>query len=81
MKTEKPALARIAIPAHIYIAVPMTDDSTDEELIAAAKKRISEITGDDCIFTKGFQDDEHAVVYLEQDNEGSREATVEDRNW
>lgn len=73
----KNTITRVAIPAHIYIAVETPDTYSDERIIAEAKARIAEVMGDDYLKLSGFEPDEHALVYVNDNIAPS----IEDRDW
>lgn len=73
----KTTITRVAIPAHIYIAVESPEDATDEQIIAIAKARVNEIACDDGVPLRQFQSEEHAIAYVNDEVP----ATIEDRAW
>lgn len=73
----KMTVTRVAIPAHIYIAVETPETFDEHQIIEAAKARIAQVDNGDCIFLKGFQGDEHAVVYVNHE----LPASIEDVDW
>lgn len=71
-------VTRIAIPAHIYIAVEHDDTMSDDQIIAEAKCRIAEVEKRrEYLSLTGFEHKEHVLVYPNDD----LPAEIEDRNW
>lgn len=80
MKTERKntTVTRVAIPAHIYIAIETPTDYTDAQIIEEATKRVIEVEQRrEYLSVCGFEHDEHVLVYPNREVPPQ----IEDRNW